>query len=203
MAFDEEACRCPPQVARARICAQWLFLRRRPMLGEAHLPLPARVLLNPISSGLGHQRWISTRLLNLKSDGAHTWISARLPSQKPWMGRRPGCRVALPRPRPWAPEVHIGTPPRKPWWQKSSLRLNVGWALWARFMGVGCGHVVTATPFLNPGPMCPFGLWVTMPGRRMSSWGGFGVAFARAWVPPWRARGSWQTQSRKINQRHG
>ena len=48
MAFDEEACRCPPQVARARICAQWLFLRRGPMLGEAHLSLPARVLLNPI-----------------------------------------------------------------------------------------------------------------------------------------------------------
>ena len=52
--------------------------------------------------------------------------------------------------------------------------------------------------FSEPRPNVPLCLWVTMPGRRMSSWGGFGVVFARTWVPPWRARGSWQTQSRKI-----
>ncbi len=55
-----------------------------------------------------------------------------------------------------------------------------------------------ANTFSEPRPNVPLCLWVTMPGRRMSSWGGFGVVFARTWVPPWRARGSWQTQSRKI-----
>ncbi len=108
-----------------RICAQWL-LRRRPMLGEAHLPPPARVLLNPIS-GLGHQRWISTRLL--KSDGAHTWISARLLRSHGAQTRISSCAS----PRPWAPEVHIGTPPQKPWAEDPNIE--------ARFPSALVGHL--------------------------------------------------------------